>query len=73
MAGCRLMWPNACRRWPCLAPRNRRTRAAAGVLRLITAGQVTGTVEAAYYRYGGHNGGEDNRRPRRRSRRRTGG
>src|SRR5262245_6557384 len=58
MAGCRLTWPDACRRLaPRLAPRNRQTRAAPGALRLIAAGQVIGTVRVAHYRHGGHGGG----------------
>ena len=45
MAGCRLAWPNACRRWlPVWLPGNQRTRAAAEALRLITTGQVIGTA-----------------------------
>ena len=41
MAGCRLAWPDACRRWlPVWLSGNRRTRATAGALRLITTGQV---------------------------------
>jgi len=50
-----------------LAPRNRRTRAAARALRLITARQIIGTLRAAHRRQRGHDGGEDNRRPRRRT------
>ena len=52
MAGCRVTWPNACRRWlPVWLPRDRRTRAAAEALRLITAGQVIGTLQAARRRH----------------------
>ena len=59
MARCRLTWPDACRRWLPFGPRNRGTRAVAGALRLITAGQVIGTLQVTHRRQESRGGPAD--------------
>src|SRR5262249_5289853 len=59
MAGCRLMSPDVCRRWlPVWLP-GVGGRGAAGALRLITVGQVTGTLQVTHRRQGSLGGPAD--------------
>ena len=59
MAGCRLTWPDGCRRWlPVWLPGS--ANAGDGrALRLITAGQVIGTVQVTHRRQQSHGGPAD--------------
>jgi hypothetical protein len=60
IARCRLTWPDDCRRWlPVWLPGTGGHGRRPGALRLITAGQVIGTVQVTHRRQASHGGPAD--------------